>query len=68
MIALLTGRLGREPAAEEKAAFATQVCTNYSNAAAATALIVGKQQRLELATRFATTKEELQAIEWSDEN
>lgn len=68
VIALLTGRLGREPAAEEKAAFATQVCTNYSNAAAATALIVGKQQRLELATRFATTKEELQAIEWSDEN
>lgn len=68
VIALLNGRLGKEPAAEEKAAFATQICTNYSNAAAATAVIVGEQQRLELEARSATTKEELQAIEWSDEN
>ena len=68
VIALLNGRLGREPVAEEKAVFATQICTNYSNAAAATALIVGEQQRLELEARSATTKEELQAIEWSDGN
>jgi len=66
VIALLTGRLGRAPTTEEKTAFATLICTNYDNAASATAATVGEQQRLELAVRSAETKYEIEAITWSE--
>lgn len=66
VIALLTGRLGRTPTADEKQAFAERIISNYTAAAVATAEIVGKQQRLELAIRAATTEAELDEIKWEE--
>ena len=66
VIALLTGRLCRTPTADEKTAFAERIISNYTAAAVATAEIVGKQQRLELAVRAAQTEEELDEIKWEE--
>ena len=66
VIALLTGRVGHTPTADEKTAFAERIISNYTAAAVATAEIVGKQQRLELAVRAATTEEELDEIKWEE--
>ena len=61
---LLTARLGTTPTDEQIAAFASLIVSNYEAAKAATISIVGTQQRLELAIRACTTKDEVAAVAW----
>lgn len=61
---LLTARLGTAPTDEQIAAFASLIVNNYEAAKAATISIVGTQQRLELAIRACTTKDEVAAVAW----
>jgi hypothetical protein len=61
---LLSNRLGHIPNQAELNTFALRIVSNYESARDAIVQIVGTQQRLELAARNASTKEEVEAIGW----
>ena len=61
---LLSNRLGHIPNQAELNAFALRIVSNYESARDAIVQIVGTQQGLELAARNASTKEEVENIEW----
>ena len=68
IILLLTNRLfGAIPTSQQIYDFANLIISNYNKAKAATLLIVGTQQKLELAVRACTTKEQVDSITWPQE-
>lgn len=64
VISLLSNRLGRVPYQREITAFAELIIANYEQAGDVTVSIIGTQQRLEIAIREASTREDVEAISW----
>lgn len=67
VISLLSNRLGRIPTQREITDFAGLIISNYEQAGDITVRIIGTQQRLEIAIRDASTREEVEAVGWPEE-